>query len=100
MQENAQEALEIALANSRKTPLEFMLDAMNDESYLPGFRGEMAKAAAPFVHSKAPDAQPEKRVWPAFRPLDSRRNLGRERPQLGDGRRPRLFVAGPGGGVP
>jgi hypothetical protein len=27
MQENAQEALEIALANSRKTPLEFILDA-------------------------------------------------------------------------
>jgi hypothetical protein len=63
MQENAQEALEIALANSRKTPLEFMLDAMNNESYPPGFRGEMAEAAAPFVHSKAPDAQPEKPVW-------------------------------------
>jgi hypothetical protein len=51
--------LEAALAKGEKSPLEVMLEFMRDIDNPPGFRGEMAKAAAPYVHSKAPEAQPE-----------------------------------------
>jgi hypothetical protein len=44
--------LERALAKGKKSPLEVMLEFMRDEENPPGFRGEMAKAAAPYVHSK------------------------------------------------
>jgi hypothetical protein len=45
-----------------KMPLDVMLDFMRDETNPPGFRGEMAKAAAVYCHSKAPEAQPERVV--------------------------------------
>jgi hypothetical protein len=35
-----------------KTPLEFMLDAMNDTSKPDDFRARMAVAAAPFMHAR------------------------------------------------
>jgi hypothetical protein len=50
--------LEKALADGKKSLLEFM----RDEEYPPGFRGEMAKAAAPYVHSKAPEAEDMRKV--------------------------------------
>ncbi len=45
-----------------KMPLDVMLEFMRDETNPPGFRGEMAKAAAVYCHSKAPDAQPDRVV--------------------------------------
>jgi hypothetical protein len=41
-------------ASAHPQPIVASRDAMNDETNPPGFRGEMAKAAAPYVHSKAP----------------------------------------------
>lgn len=34
------------------TPLEYMIQCMHDESFLPDFRLDAAKAAAPYVHPK------------------------------------------------
>jgi hypothetical protein len=39
-------------------PLDIMLMFMRDREMPPGFRGDMGKAAAPYFHSKAPDASP------------------------------------------
>jgi hypothetical protein len=46
----AQQQLEGAL--QPKTPLEYLLEWMRDESYPPGFRLEATKAALPFCHAK------------------------------------------------
>jgi hypothetical protein len=46
------------LAPNLQTPLGVMLEFMRDPANPPGFRGEMAKAAAPYVYSKAPEAAP------------------------------------------
>lgn len=45
-------------AAAGKTPLQHMLDVMNDESADPGRRDRMAIAAAPYVHRAARTGQP------------------------------------------
>lgn len=61
--EAAREQLEAAVAGeSEQMPLDVMLMFMRDREMPPGFRGDMAKAAAVYLHSKAPEAQPEKVV--------------------------------------
>ncbi|EJF91672.1 hypothetical protein ME5_00051 [Bartonella tamiae Th239] len=40
---------------SKKSPLEYMLDVMNDESVEENRRDKMAIAAAPYVHERAID---------------------------------------------
>lgn len=44
-----------------KTPLEYMLDVMNDDDQDPIRRDRMAMAAAPYVHLRASDVQPGKK---------------------------------------
>lgn len=44
-----------------KSPLEYMLDVMNDDDVDGARRDRMAIAAAPYVHSKAADAAPGKK---------------------------------------
>lgn len=44
-----------------KTPLEYMLSVMNDQSAEDARRDRMAMAAAPYVHGKAADAAPGKK---------------------------------------
>jgi phage terminase small subunit len=43
---------EIILKRGAKTPLQYMLDVMNDESKDGARRDRMAQAAAPYVHSR------------------------------------------------
>ncbi|KFI30969.1 terminase [Haematobacter missouriensis] len=43
------------------TPLEYMLDVMNDDEADPSRRDRMAMAAAPFVHVRASDIAPGKK---------------------------------------
>ena len=43
------------------TPLEYMLDVMNDDEVDPSRRDRMAMAAAPFVHVRASDVAPGKK---------------------------------------
>jgi hypothetical protein len=41
------------------TPLEFMLTIMRDVTLPPQVRFEVAKAAAPYIHPKAPEKRPD-----------------------------------------
>jgi hypothetical protein len=41
------------------TPLVFMLTIMRDVTLAPQVRFEAAKAAAPFIHPKAPEKRPD-----------------------------------------
>jgi hypothetical protein len=47
--QSIEERIAAAIANLDKTPLEFLLEVMQDPTYPPGARIECAKAALPFV---------------------------------------------------
>ena len=47
-------------AGKTMTPLQFMLQVMNDETEDPDMRARMAIAAAPFVHPKAGEGKGKK----------------------------------------
>jgi hypothetical protein len=49
-------ALLEAITNGGETPLEYMLRVMRDTSAEDARRDDMAKSAAPYVHSKMPTA--------------------------------------------
>lgn len=51
----------VAAKGERKTPLEYMLDVMNNTGADSGRRDRMAVAAAPFVHARASDMKPGKK---------------------------------------
>lgn len=48
--------LKAALHLGHEMPLDYMLRVLRDESVEPNRRDEMAKAAAPYLHSKMPQA--------------------------------------------
>ena len=48
--------IEKRVASTGITPLDYLLNIMRDETVEPSRRDEMAKAAAPYVHSKMPTA--------------------------------------------
>ena len=53
-------ALRVRLAQIKAdTPLEFMLTIMRDVTLPPRVRFEAAKAAAPYIHPKAPEKRPD-----------------------------------------
>lgn len=65
-----------------ETPLEYMLDVMNDPEVDPGRRDRMAIAAAPFVHAKAGESGKKETKQEAAKKAEAGRFAPAEPPRL------------------